>query len=173
MMDTMVLSNGYEYLRRVSWQRAISLWFDGKVEIVLAYTDRTIRTVGETIPMPAVVRFLGKVAKRWFKRGLRFTRENVWLRDKGKCAYCACAVTVKDMTYDHVVPRSQGGATSWTNIVASCKPCNRKKGDRTLLAAGLVLRSVPIEPKALPSPGEDHFVWREGMPLEWKEFSAA
>lgn len=171
VMEVLVLDGSWQPLRRVPWQRAISWWIQGRVEVVMAYPDRVIRTVSESIPMPAVVRFLGKVIKRWLKRGLRFTRENVWLRDHGQCQYCGCDVTKTDMTYDHVVPRSQGGLTVWTNIVASCKPCNRRKGDRTPTQAKMALRSNPVVPSHLGGKDEALFIWTDGMPLEWQAFS--
>lgn len=171
-MDTLVLDGHYRPLRRVSWKQAISWWFQGRVEILEEYQDRHIRTIDVTYPMPAVVRFVGRVVKRWFSRGLRFSRKNVWIRDEGKCAYCGDRMSEHAMTYDHVVPRSQGGRTEWSNIVACCVSCNKAKRDRTPVQAGMALRVRPHEPRHLPGSGGDRLEWQDGMPESWRAWAA-
>src|SRR4051812_11836 len=110
-METLVLSASYEPVARVSWQRAISLVFGGKVEVVEEYEDREVRSITFAIKMPSVVRFLKSVRGR--KRAVKFSRENVYARDLGKCQYCNGKVQRHESTYDHVVPRAQGGKTQW------------------------------------------------------------
>src|SRR5688572_16073769 len=107
-MDTLVLNATYEPVARVPWQRAIALLFSGKVEVVEAYADRHIRSVTLELQMPAVVRFL-RVLARVKKKGIRFSRENVFARDHGACQYCGRQITRQEATYDHVVPRAQDG----------------------------------------------------------------
>jgi hypothetical protein len=71
------------------------------------------------------------------------TRRNVLLRDRYICQYCVRRFSPGELTLDHVVPRSKGGASSWSNLVACCSPCNRKKADKTLEESGLTLYRRP------------------------------
>lgn len=146
-MKTLVLDQGYQPHRVVSWRRAVEMLFAGKVEVVEEY-EEDIRSVTITIKMPAVVRLLRAV--RGKKRSIKFSRINVAMRDDFRCQYCRQKKTLKKLTYDHVVPRSQGGRTTWENIVMACYGCNRDKGDRTPEQAGMKLRSKPVKPKWLP-----------------------
>ena len=75
----------------------------------------------------------------------KITRRAVFARDSWTCQYCGSR---SNLTVDHVVPRSKGGASSWENIVASCAPCNRRKGDRTPRQSGMHPRRVPRTPRA-------------------------
>lgn len=151
-MDVLVLSHSYMPLTRVSWYRAFNMVLTGRAEIVEEYEDRTISSYSDTFPMPAVIRFV-RVVKSYFRRGIRFNRTNIWLRDKGKCQYCGIEVPLKDYQKDHVVPQSQGGKTTWDNIVCSCPPCNQKKANRTPREARMRLRMEPRRPSSLPQLG--------------------
>lgn len=148
-MDTLVLSPTFELINQVSWQRAIALWVMGEVEILSEYDDWVVRSVTLEIRVPAVIRFLAG-AIGWRKRGARFSRENVFARDKGRCQYCNKAVSRAEATFEHVIPRSRGGTTRWENIVIACLPCNQRKGSRTPAEAGMKLRATPIRPTTLP-----------------------
>ena len=167
-MDTLVLSPAYEPIERVAWQRAITLWWTDKVEIVEEYQDREIRGVTFSMKVPAVVRFLKSVRAR--RRSVKFSRENVYARDHGRCAYCAQAVARELSTYDHVVPRKLGGQTSWENVVIACMECNQKKGGRTPEQAGMRLNVHPIKPKALPPVVRMGLLYKNGMPGSWKPY---
>jgi 5-methylcytosine-specific restriction endonuclease McrA len=147
MSQTLVLDQGYQPHRIVSWQRAVTMLFAGKVEVVEEY-DEDIRSVSVTIKMPAVVRLLRRIRGRC--RPLRFSRINVMSRDKFRCQYCGRKLPMSRLSYDHVVPRCQGGRTNWENIVTACFPCNDRKGDRTPEQAGMTLLAAPIRPKSLP-----------------------
>src|SRR5215831_17650300 len=147
-METLVLSAMYEPVARVTWQRAITLLWQNKVEVVEEYTDREIRSVSVTIKMPSVIRFLRALRSR--RRAVKFSRENVYMRDRGRCQYCGGRLARFDATYDHVVPRKLGGLTTWENIVIACVACNQKKGGRTPEAAGMRLRTRPQKPARLP-----------------------
>lgn len=146
-MQTLVLDQGYQPHRIVPWQRAVTMLFTDKVEVVHEY-DEEIRSVSLTIKMPAVVRLLRSVRSR--KRMVKFSRINVATRDNHQCQYCGVKLPLKQLTFDHVVPRSQGGNTSWRNIVMACRPCNGRKGGRTPHAAGMRLLQEPVKPKWLP-----------------------
>jgi 5-methylcytosine-specific restriction endonuclease McrA len=167
-METLVLDARYIPVARVSWQRAITLLWEGKVEVIEEYEDRTVRSVTLEFKVPAVIRFLRAV--RGGKRAVKFSRENVYSRDKGRCQYCSLKVPRHDFTYDHIVPRAQGGHTSWENVVVCCTPCNQRKGGRTPEQAGLRLIVAPTKPKSLPETLRLTFTWKKGMPLPWKQW---
>ncbi len=144
---TLVLDAGYQPLRIVRWQRAICMSFLDKVE-VLAHYAFEIPTSTCTFPTPAVVRLLTQLRLR--PQVVRFSRRNVYLRDQHRCQYCDEVFAAADLTLDHVIPRVAGGKTSWTNVVAACRPCNRKKGGRTPEEAGLSLPRPPARPRWSP-----------------------
>src|ERR1700759_1186456 len=112
--QTLLLNQGFEPIKVISWQRAISLLFLGKVEVLEEY-DRNIRSVSLIIKIPAVVRLLR--AFRRHARPVKFSRVNIYARDSYKCQYCGRKASLHELTYAHVVPRSHGGPTDWTNIV--------------------------------------------------------
>jgi len=146
--QTLLLNQGFEPIKVISWQRAISLLFLGKVEVLEEY-DRDIRSVNLIIKVPAVVRLLR--AFRRHARPVKFSRVNIYARDNYKCQYCGKKASISELTYDHVVPRSQGGMTDWTNIVTCCYLCNRKKGGRTPREAGMTLLGAPAQPNWVPA----------------------
>lgn len=164
-METLVLNATWQPVARITWQRAITLLFRGKVEIVEEYEDKTIRSVTFEVKMPSVVRFVRMVKRR--KPVIRFSRENVFARDQGECQYCHRKVTRPEATYDHVLPRSQGGGTHWENIVIACVPCNQKKGGRTPDQARMKLAKAPVKPTWLPDSFRLTFAFHKGMPASW------
>lgn len=164
-METLVLNASYQPVARITWQRAITLLFLGKVEVVEEYEDKTIRSVTFEVKMPSVVRFLRMLKRR--KPVIRFSRENVYARDNGQCQYCGNKVTRPEATYDHVHPRSQGGGTHWENIVIACVPCNQRKGGRTPDQAKMKLKTVPVKPTKLPETLRLTFAFQKGMPASW------
>ena len=165
-METLVLSSGYEPVARVHWQRAVALLFQGKVEVVEEYDDKEIRAVTFTLKMPSVVRFLRAI--RGKKKAVKFSRQNVYARDGGRCQYCVSKVARFEATYDHVTPRAQGGKTTWENIVIACVGCNQRKGGRTPAQAGMRLRTLPVRPKKLPDVLTVTFTFQPGMPDSWR-----
>jgi 5-methylcytosine-specific restriction endonuclease McrA len=167
-VETLVLDARYMPVARVTWQRAITLLWEGKVEVIEEYEDRTVRSVTLEFRVPAVIRFLRTI--RGGKRAIKFSRENVYSRDKGRCQYCSRNVPRSDFTYDHVVPRAQGGHTSWDNVVVCCTPCNQRKGGRTPMQAGMTLIVLPTKPRSLPETMRLTFAWRKGMPLSWRQW---
>ena len=167
-METLVLSAGYEPVARVSWQRAVTLLWEGKVEVVEEYQDRVIRSVTLEIKIPSVIRFLRAVRGR--KRAIKFSRENVYVRDRRSCQYCSRIVPRHEATYDHVLPRSQGGKTVWENVVICCVPCNQKKGGRTPHQARMRILSTPVKPATLPERLRVTIGWQPGMPKVWRNW---
>jgi 5-methylcytosine-specific restriction endonuclease McrA len=131
----------------ISWQDAVTMIFLDKAEVLEAY-DEKIHSPSLTMPMPAVVRL--KRAASSMKRGVKFSRINVYTRDGFRCQYCGQKKRTDELNYDHVVPRVQGGKTVWENIVTACYPCNTKKRNRTPEQAGMTLLARPVKPKSLP-----------------------
>jgi len=170
-METLVLNPGYEPVARVPWQRAVTLLFLGKVEVVEEYADRDIRSVTFVFKMPSVVRLFR--ALRGARKVVKFSRENVYARDRGTCQYCDTRVARHEATYDHVVPRSQGGRTTWTNIVIACVRCNQRKGGTAPEQAGMKLRCAPVKPKKLPDTFRITLTFGKGVPESWKAWIQA
>lgn len=162
---TLVLSQGFEPITIVSWQRAITLLFLNKAEVIEEY-DRNIKTTSLVIKIPAVVRLLS--AFRRHKKPVKFSRINIYGRDKYRCQYCGVKHAIGELTYDHVMPRSKGGRTTWTNIATCCQLCNRKKANRTPAEAGMRLLKTPEQPSATPVLVVA--VSRESVPDAWRDY---
>src|SRR4051812_6037565 len=145
---TLLLTQGYEPIQIISWQRAITLLALDKVDVIEQYDDE-IRAVSIAMQVPAVVR-LRKAFPRKAKP-VKFSRVNIYARDGHRCQYCGVRCTTADLTYDHVIPRSKGGLTTWENIVSACYVCNRKKANRTPPEAGMKLLSTPARPTWMPA----------------------
>jgi 5-methylcytosine-specific restriction endonuclease McrA len=150
MEHTLVLNATYEPLRIVSWQKAITLLFQGKVEVIANY-DREIRGVTVRVKLPSVLRLLRHVRMKRPFAEVPFSRPNVYARDDYHCQYCGGRFPSGELTFDHVIPVARGGHKGWDNIVTCCVTCNRKKGDRTPEHAGMKLIRKPRRPEALPS----------------------
>jgi 5-methylcytosine-specific restriction endonuclease McrA len=123
------------------WQEVVKSVFLERVDVVAEY-DHYVHSPSFRMRLPSVI------ALREFVRQDRppaFTRFNVFLRDGFECAYCGSG---EDLTFDHVVPRSKGGRTSWLNIVAACSPCNLRKGGRMPHEAGMHPKMKPHRPSA-------------------------
>jgi len=145
---TLVLSQSYEPVKVISWRRALTLLTLGKVEVLEEY-DWSIRTVTVVVKAPAVVRLLRTFRRR--RQVVKFSRVNIYARDKYACQYCHEKKPIAELTYDHVVPRRLGGRTEWTNIVTACQDCNLRKGARTPAQAHMPLRTAPVRPDWVPA----------------------
>lgn len=163
---TLLLNSTYEALRVISWQRAVILWFEEKVEIVKEYDDFELSSVSMTMKCPAVVRLYEYVSSK--KHRVKFSRINVFARDKYKCQYCGSSPGTSQLTYDHVTPRSRGGKTVWDNIVTCCVPCNSKKANKTPAEAGMKLMSKPTKPAW--SPKTKLLIALPNTPACWRDY---
>jgi 5-methylcytosine-specific restriction endonuclease McrA len=143
----LVLTSWYMPIQIVSWQDAITDLYLEKTEVLASYTE-TVSSPSTTLRIPAVVRV--KRHTNRIKRGIKFSRENVATRDGFRCQYCLQRFPLRQLTYDHVFPRSRGGETTWENVVCACRTCNSKKDDNTPQEAGMVLHTVPRRPHTLP-----------------------
>lgn len=122
-----------------SWQDAIKAIFLDRVNVVSVY-DRAARSPSSEMRLPSVVSL-----KTYIKpaRNPAFTRFNVFLRDRFSCQYCG---TRDDLTFDHLVPRSRGGQTTWQNVVAACSDCNLRKGGQMPGDCAMWPSQMPFQP---------------------------
>src|SRR5215471_364734 len=146
-MRTLLLNSWMAPHKIISWERAVVLVVLGKVDVLEEY-DVEIRSRSFALRTPAVVRL--KKGGTTIKQVVRFSRINVNTRDGFRCQYCGEKKSMRDLNYDHVVPRVKGGQTVWENIVTSCYACNDRKGSRTPEEAGMRLRRRPFKPSSLP-----------------------
>ena len=162
---TLLLSPWYIPIKVLRWQDAVKMRYEGTVEVVVEYEDE-IRSPSVTWKMPAVMR-LRRMPKAQ-KRGIKFSRLNVYQRDGYRCQYCGNRFAVAMLSYDHVVPRAAGGRTDWLNIVTACKSCNTRKADKSCDDAGMWPLTEPRRPRSLPmqSPQID----ASNAPEEWLGF---
>lgn len=185
----LVLNKSWSAIRIVTLERAITLLFstykngEPKAKIVdgvsytvfswedwakLPVTDDSegIHTANQIFRIPEIIQLT-----RYNKiptQKLSFSRQGVYKRDGGHCQYCGKKVGT-DATLDHVLPKSRGGATSWSNVVISCRPCNFKKADRTPAAANMQLLKQPT----VPSFSMVDMELKESDVVSWKSFVKA
>lgn len=145
---SLLLNASFEPIKVVSWQKAIVLWFQDKVE-VLEYHKSFARSARDKFQLPSVLKLKTYVRLR-NRNFIRFCRENVYLRDDYICQYCGDEFPHRQLTLDHVVPASKQGEKSWTNVVTACRDCNQKKANRTPAQAQMPLLSIPKAPQWLP-----------------------
>jgi 5-methylcytosine-specific restriction endonuclease McrA len=149
MEQTLLLNATYEPLNVVDWRKAITLWCQGKVEVISVY-DREVRSVSISFNLLSVIRLLRYITIKRRADYVPFSRANIYARDGDQCQYCGEKFPVEDLTFDHVVPVSQGGRKDWENIVTSCITCNCRKGGRTPTEAGLKVVRPPRRPMRPP-----------------------
>jgi 5-methylcytosine-specific restriction endonuclease McrA len=150
MDSVLLLSTSFEPFKIVSWQKAMQLLFQKKVEVLEEY-DREIKTVSLTFRLPSVLKLKRFVPLRSKKTIIRFSRTNIFIRDQHNCQYCGRKRSSHELTLDHVIPVVQGGLKSWENIVTACIQCNQRKGGRTPAEASMRLICKPKAPSWLPS----------------------
>ena len=121
------------------WQDTIKSVFLDRVTIVSHY-DRIIRSPSFNMKLPSVIALKNFVNPQ---SNPNFTRFNVFLRDKFSCQYCGIE---KDLTFDHLLPKSKGGVTDWENVITACSTCNVKKGGRLYSQSGMKLFRKPFRP---------------------------
>jgi 5-methylcytosine-specific restriction endonuclease McrA len=162
---TLLLSPYYLPIKILRWQDAVKMRYEGTADVVAEYEDE-ISSPSVTWKMPAVMRL--RAMPRGQKRGVKFSRQNVYQRDGYRCQYCGNRFPIAALSYDHVVPRSAGGRTEWNNIVTSCKGCNTRKANHSCDDAGMWPLKAPVRPKSLPmlSPVIDP----SSAPQEWLGF---
>lgn len=171
--SVLVLNRLYMAVRVVNARRAMTMVYRRLAEIVhvedgkfLSYdfedwidvsqaqatfepeTHDWIRTVRFQIAVPKIVRLLGY--DKLPRTSVKLNRRNLYARDQNRCQYCGRRFPTSDLSVDHVLPRSQGGITTWDNVVCACLRCNVRKGGRTPEQAGMRLITHPRRPKRSP-----------------------
>lgn len=139
--SVLVLNKDYQPLSVCSVHRSVKLLFMDKAEMLHDYPDRKIRTVTDEFSYPSVIR-LRRYINIPYNR-IVLSRHNVMKRDNNRCQYCRRS---KNLTIDHVLPRSRGGKDTWENLVTACDDCNVRKGNRTPEEAGMDLNRKPFRP---------------------------
>jgi len=171
--QVLVLNRLWQAVNVCSVRRALTLLFEGHAQVVWGDADgdfktfnfsqwrdlsraegarldaeETVATVSFRIRVPRVILLM--VFDRLPKKEVKFTRHNIFERDKNTCQFCGRTLDRRDLNLDHVVPRDRGGPTTWENIVCSCIPCNTRKANRTPAEAGMRLIRKPKRPKWRP-----------------------
>ena len=164
----LVLNRLWQAVNICSARRALTMLFEGNAQVVHSedgdfntfgfhqWADlseeepdpESIRGVSIKLRLPRVILLM--VYDRVPRKEVKFTRHNIFQRDKNTCQYCGKKYDTKDLNLDHVVPRQQDGPTSWENIVCSCVPCNSRKSNRTPEQAGMHLVRKPRKPRWHP-----------------------
>ncbi len=133
---------------------------------VLAEYDREVRSPGRTLRLPAVLMLKEYVRQ---DRPAALSRWSLFVAHGHVCAYCEKRFPTADLTFDHVVPKSRNGLSTWSNLVPACQACNGRKGDRTPENAGMSLRRKPFHPtcQQLNALGLKRLAGATGMREEW------
>jgi 5-methylcytosine-specific restriction endonuclease McrA len=189
--QVLVLNRLWQAVNICTARRALSLLFEGQAEAVLNDSDGSfqtynfsqwrnvsahesnaecISTVSFKIRVPRVILLI--MFDRLPKKEVKFTRHNIFERDRNTCQYCGKILDRKDLNLDHVIPRDRGGPTTWENIVCSCIPCNTRKANRTPQEAGMHLIHKPKRPKWRPfiqvNLGQhDHESWKHFLDVAY------
>ncbi|HCF59958.1 MAG TPA: HNH endonuclease [Myxococcales bacterium] len=179
--SVLVLNRLYQPVHVTSAKRAFTLLYQGVAraidqefhlfdfaswaELSAEMCRDSIGLVGRRIRVPRVIVLVAY--EKLPRTHVRLSRLNIYARDGNTCQYCGRRLPRTELNLDHVVPRSQGGSTSWENVVCSCVPCNLRKGGRTPLQAGMRLRKAPVRPRWTPllrvQPGRS--TYREWLPF--------
>ncbi len=140
----LVLNQNYEPLHICNARRALVLVLGGKAEVLQEEDDVHLHTSTAEFIVPSVVRMVYLVHRP--RPRVKLTRREVFIRDNYTCQYCGRQS--HDLTLDHVMPKSRGGAHTWENLAAACKECNHRKGNNTPEEARMRLKRSPFEPRA-------------------------
>jgi len=134
---TLKLDAAWNPIEIIDSHKGFKMCYNGRANMVTEYP--------QDYPFPAVIVLKNYVRSRFMSYNCN--RRNVVWRDKNVCQYCGNKFIFSELTMDHVIPKSRGGEKSWNNIVASCKKCNSKKGDRTPEEARMPLIKKPFVPR--------------------------
>jgi len=155
MTDCLVLNASYEPmsvipLSAISWQRVMKLLVLDRVKTIAHYDDWVVHSQKLAFPVPALV-----ITTEYFdfKKAVRYSKDNIFLRDLYQCQYCSDTFEKGELTIDHVRPRALGGKTSWENCATACKMCNEQKADR--------MEMHPIREPYKPDPHQMMFAMRD------------
>jgi 5-methylcytosine-specific restriction endonuclease McrA len=176
-----VLNSLYQAVQITGVHRAFRLFYAGRAralapdfhaydfenwcDLPVGIEDEVIRTPSRRIRIPRVIQLVHY--DRVPHREVRFTRRNIFYRDRNRCQYCGKVYVQRDLNLDHVAPLSRGGRSEWINVVTACVPCNSKKGNRLPEEAGMRLIRPPRKPAGHPLVRAN---WIGRFHEEWKTF---
>lgn len=166
MPKVLLLTHSYEFNSFIEEKRAIKLMFNNKTEVICYWENANINWISGECRFPAILRLINPIKKMNYNSVYNFSRKAIIKRDKSTCQYCNKHLTNREITIDHVVPRSQGGGNSFTNCVVSCSRCNGKKSNRTPEEAGIKLICKPQAPTFTIYHQSDDGQWHE----EWSYY---
>lgn len=163
--SVLVLNRVYQPINVTTVRRAFSLLYQGTARAIdkefqtfdfdswatlsaEVHDHDVVHTVARVIRVPRVIML--QVYDRLPRVHVRFSRQNIYLRDRSTCQYCSQRLPRSELNLDHVIPRSRGGRTTWENVVCSCIECNLKKGGRTPVEANMRLLRRPARPRWSP-----------------------
>ena len=155
----------YQGIARVVNEQYQTFDFDSWSDLSVSMRDESIGLVNRVIRVPRVILLVGY--DRVPKRQVRFSRYNIYARDKCICQYCGRKLPRHELNLDHIIPRSLGGTSTWENVVCSCQGCNRRKGGKIPQGAGMTLLRKPYKPKWTPFMQETFNLsrYREWLPF--------
>ena len=155
----------YQGIARAVNEQYQTFDFDSWSDLSVSVNDESIGMVNRAIRVPRVILLVSY--DRIPKRHVRFSRYNIYARDKSTCQYCGRKLPRHELNLDHVIPRSLGGMSTWENVVCSCHECNRRKGGRIPEDAGMALLYKPVRPKWTPFMQETFNLtrYREWLPF--------
>jgi len=145
MGTVLVLNSDYSPLNVTTLQRGFVLVDKGKAEVIKKGDNDIVTTIGNFV-RPLVIRLLNYIKFR--PKSIKVNRKRIFKRDGNICQYCD---SKKNLTIDHVIPRSRGGKNTWKNMVTCCYRCNLNKGNKTPEEAGMKLKNQPYEPTIFSS----------------------
>jgi 5-methylcytosine-specific restriction endonuclease McrA len=179
--SVLVLNNLFQAVQITGVERAFRLFYAGRAralapdfraydfdnwcDLPVGIDDEVICTPSRYIRIPRVIQLVHY--DRVPHREVRFTRRNIFYRDRSRCQYCGKIFAQRDLNLDHVVPLSRGGRSEWTNVVTACLPCNSRKGNRLPDEAGMGLVRRPRKPAGHPLLRAS---WINRFHEEWKTF---
>lgn len=155
----------YEGIAKVVDNQFAIYDFNNWAELKAEYGDDVIGVVHKVIKVPRVIVLI--TYDRIPKKHVRFSRLNIFARDKNTCQYCGRIFPRNELNIDHVIPRSMGGLSTWENVVCSCFECNKRKGGRTPDQAGMKLIRKPKKPEWTPYAAFNfkHIIYKEWTPF--------
>jgi 5-methylcytosine-specific restriction endonuclease McrA len=141
--QVLVLNQNYEPLNVCNVKRALVMVITGKAE-VLEMNGLVLHTIDDSFRAPSVIRLSALIRRP--RPQVKLTRREVFIRDNYTCQYCG--LQTRDLTIDHIIPKSRNGPHTWENLVSACKVCNHRKGGKTLREARMQLMREPFRPRA-------------------------
>ena len=157
----LVLNQNYQPLNICNARRAFVLLGRGKAELLINGRGH-IRSIVRSFPIPSVIRLVYMVKRPLMRR--RLSRQSVFYRDGFTCQYCRKAT--KQLTLDHIIPRSRGGTHAWDNVVSACIPCNHRKAGLSPREANMRLSRKP----SVPRPNPYYLFHHRTIQEDWRQF---